>query len=214
MVTCCVTSSEAVTMILVRNALISSFFISLVAASVVTSSPTNNPLAIPEFSAATTPLTFSTSFITSRPTEYGYIAGNGHFSLFPSSLQGTGTPILPYSTNSFGARITAPIQTSLAAVRPLSTGTNAITGCPANCSRNFLASAFVDWQPVAITATFTAQTVILIVNRVSNTTRTMTVTNTEVDLRNSTVVSNTNSAGTQTTTISVRDGDTVVTYTM
>ncbi len=97
MVTCCVTSSEAVTMILVRNALISSFFISLVAASVVTSSPTNNPLAIPEFSAATTPLTFSTSFITSRPTEYGYIAGNGHFSLFPSSLQGNSHIALLYT---------------------------------------------------------------------------------------------------------------------
>lgn len=70
------------------------------------------------------------------------------------------------------------------------------------------------WRPLGITATITVETVILVVNRMSNTTRTTTVTNTEVDLRHSTLVSETNSAGTQTTVLSIWKGDAEVTYTM
>lgn len=188
-------------MILVCSTLISSFLLSLVTTSVVAPSLVKTSLTIPEISAVTTPTTFSTTVITPTQTKYGYIAENGRFSLFPSSLQGTGTPILPYSAPSFGARVIAPTQTSLAAARPSSMGTNAMTDCPTSCKRPAIKTYFLYWRPLAITATITVETVILIVNRVSNTTRTTVVTNTELDLRNSTLVSNTNSAGTQTTMI-------------
>ena len=63
-----------------------------------------------------------------------------------------------------------------------------------------------------ITATYTAETLLLIVNNQSNSTRTSTIRNTEIDFANITTPTNTNSDGTVTTSISLDDGVTITAY--
>ena len=63
-----------------------------------------------------------------------------------------------------------------------------------------------------ITATYTAETLLLIVNNQSNSTRTSTIRNTEIDFADVITPTNTNSAGTVTTSISLNDGATITAY--
>ncbi|KAM0805456.1 hypothetical protein BDR22DRAFT_969163 [Usnea florida] len=57
------------------------------------------------------------------------------------------------------------------------------TGCPSNCTRNDEILGSVTWTPGTITATITAETLVYVVNKKNNSTRTETITNTEADLR-------------------------------
>ena len=63
-----------------------------------------------------------------------------------------------------------------------------------------------------ITATYTAETILLVVNNRTNSTRTSTIKNTEIDFANITIPTNTNSGGTVTTSISLDDGNTITAY--
>ncbi|KAK0517451.1 hypothetical protein JMJ35_000606 [Cladonia borealis] len=60
---------------------------------------------------------------------------------------------------------------------------------------------------MSITATYTAETKLLIINNQTNSTRTSTIKNTELNLANISTPTNTNSAGTVTTSISLYDGN-------
>ena len=72
----------------------------------------------------------------------------------------------------------------------------------------------LSWQQKAVTATITAETVVLVVNRMYNTTKTTTITNTEVNLESYIRASNTNSAGTKTTAVVVTSNGVVLTHTV
>ena len=66
------------------------------------------------------------------------------------------------------------------------------------------------WSQIPITATYTAETVVFIVNKKTNTTRTTTISNTEVDFSNITTPTNLNSDGTVTASVIDNDGSTRV----
>lgn len=87
-----------------------------------------------------------------------------------------------------------------------------MTGCTLNCSRSIADLASVTWGQMAITATYTAETVFLIVNNQTNSTRTSTIKNTEINFADITPPTNTNSAGTVTTSIKFADGSTAIVY--
>lgn len=70
----------------------------------------------------------------------------------------------------------------------------------------------ITWSKKFITTTITAETLLFVVNRRTNSTKTTTVYNTEVDLTNYTALTNTNSAGTQTTSVVVTNGNCVQTH--
>lgn len=61
---------------------------------------------------------------------------------------------------------------------------------------------------MSITATITAETVLLVVNRKKNSTRTTTIKNTEIDFDKIVKPSTINSAGTVTTVVDILDGST------
>lgn len=56
------------------------------------------------------------------------------------------------------------------------------TGCPTNCTREIGPLGSITWTAKTITATVTAETLVYVVNKKNNSTRTETITNTEVDL--------------------------------
>lgn len=93
-----------------------------------------------------------------------------------------------------------------------------VTRAPvANCSNHCTYDPIVLWQmtwsQLDITATYTAETVVVIVNKKTNTTRTTTISNTEVDFSNITTPTNLNSDGTVTASVIDNDGSTrVVAY--
>lgn len=59
-----------------------------------------------------------------------------------------------------------------------------------------------------ITATFTAETLLLVVNKRTNSTRSSTILNTEIDLGDYTTPATVDSAGTVTTSVILRVGTT------
>lgn len=61
---------------------------------------------------------------------------------------------------------------------------------------------------MAFTATYTAETVVLIVNKKINSTRTTTISNTEIDVASIAKPTNVNSDGTVTTSVIDNDGST------
>ena len=63
---------------------------------------------------------------------------------------------------------------------------------------------------MSITATFTAETVVLVVNRKTNSTRTTTISNTEIDFGKIATPTNLNSDGTVTASVVDNDGSTRV----
>lgn len=68
--------------------------------------------------------------------------------------------------------------------------------------------SFVSWSQMSITATYTAETVIYIVNKRDNSTRTTTISNTEIDFGKIVTPTNTNSDGTVTAAVIDNDGST------
>ena len=71
---------------------------------------------------------------------------------------------------------------------------------------------FISWSQKSITATHIAETKLLVVNNQTNSTRTSTIKNTEINFANISTPTNTNSAGTVTTTISMSDGNMITAY--
>ena len=63
-----------------------------------------------------------------------------------------------------------------------------------------------------ITATYTAETLLFVVNNQTNSTRTSTIKNTEINFADISTPTNTNSAGTVTTSFSLDDGNTIIAY--
>lgn len=89
----------------------------------------------------------------------------------------------------------------------------AVTKAPlANCSNNCFYSApqasVLSWSQIPISATYIAETVIVIVNRKNNITRTTTVSNTDIDFDKIVTPTNLNSDGTATASIVDNDGST------
>lgn len=66
-----------------------------------------------------------------------------------------------------------------------------ITGCPSNCSRNIGPLGSITWTGRTVTETITAETLVYVVNKKNNSTRTETITNTEVNLKNYTPLQST-----------------------
>lgn len=106
---------------------------------------------------------------------------------------------------------TAPFANSTGAA---SFDASRTTGCPAQCTRDVEVISTLYWSQKSVTATITAETLMFVVNRMYNTTKTTTITNTEVDLSDYTAVSDTNSAGTRTTSFVTTSGDALVTHTL
>lgn len=67
------------------------------------------------------------------------------------------------------------------------------TDCPTNCSREVGPLGSVTWTSKFVTATITAETLVYVFNKKTNSTRTETITNTEVDLKGYTPLSATKS---------------------
>ena len=84
-----------------------------------------------------------------------------------------------------------------------------ISGCPNACSRQQSSLGYVSWSQMSITATYTAETLLYIVNNRTNSTRTSTIKNTEINFANISTPTATNSAGTVTASISLQDGNVV-----
>ena len=78
-----------------------------------------------------------------------------------------------------------------------------ITGCPTNCSREVGPLGSVTWTSKYVTATITAETLVYVFNKKTNSTRTETITNTEVDLKDYTPL-----AATKTTAVTLQFGTT------
>ncbi|KAK0508632.1 hypothetical protein JMJ35_008908 [Cladonia borealis] len=76
-------------------------------------------------------------------------------------------------------------------------------------SYNQIALGYISWSQLSITATYTLETVLFIINNQTNSTRTSTVKNTDINFANISIPTNTNSAGTVTTVIPVGDGNTI-----
>lgn len=108
--------------------------------------------------------------------------------------------------------------------RSSTSGNAATTACSTECSSGLNGPGIYDkwcclrkgvfistliWTKLEITATITAETVVLMVDARANTTSTKTITNTEVDLNEYVPVTDLNSAGTRTTAVPATAGDTV-----
>ena len=87
-----------------------------------------------------------------------------------------------------------------------------VTGCTPDCHRYATYLNYISWSQMSITATYTAETKLLIINNQTNSTRTSTIINTELNLANISTPTNTNSAGTVTTSISLYDGHVMTAY--
>ena len=70
----------------------------------------------------------------------------------------------------------------------------------------------VFWVQMHITATYTAETVVLVVNKKNNSTRTTTISNPEIDFAKIATPTNLNSHGTVTASVVDNDGSTRIVY--
>lgn len=66
----------------------------------------------------------------------------------------------------------------------------------------------ITWSQMSITATYTAETVVVVVNKRNNSTRTTTISNTEIDFGKIATPTNLNSDGTVTASVVDDDGST------
>lgn len=113
-------------------------------------------------------------------------------------------PILPLTFSAFSPNSTAIFPSGPAA-------TKAPTGnCSNNCAYPQIDLGFITWSQMSITATYTAETVVLIVNKRNNSTRTTTISNTEIDFGKIATPTNLNSDGTVTASVVDNDGSTRV----
>ena len=91
--------------------------------------------------------------------------------------------------------------------------TKAPTGtCSTNCTYPRIDMSHVLWVQMHITATYTAETVILVVNKKNNSTRTTTISNPEIDFARIATPTNLNSDGTVTASVVDNDGSTRIVY--
>lgn len=104
----------------------------------------------------------------------------------------------------FSVATSVPYPTTLAnstrTTFPSAAGT---TGCPSNCTLNNGPLGSITWTARTITATITAETIVYVVNKRNNSTRTETITNTEVELENYTPL-----PSTKTTSVVLQFGTT------
>ena len=113
--------------------------------------------------------------------------------------------IVALALHFFGASAILPNSTSNYTLTPAVT--KAPSGnCSNNCAYQLLSNSIV-WFPKRIYTTHTVETVVLIVNK-SNSTRTTTISNTDVDLGGIATPRNLNSAGTVITSLVDNDGST------
>ena len=84
-----------------------------------------------------------------------------------------------------------------------STDAAGTTDCPTKCSREVGPLGSVTWTSKFVSATITAETLVYVVNKKNNSTRTETITNTEVDLKNYTPL-----PATKTTSVTLKFGTT------
>lgn len=80
--------------------------------------------------------------------------------------------------------------------------------CSNDCFAHVVDLSYIHWFQMAITATYIAETVVLVVNQKANSTRTTTFSNTELDFATIAQPTNTNSAGTVTTSVINDEGST------
>ena len=91
--------------------------------------------------------------------------------------------------------------------------TKAPTGtCPINCTYPQIDMYYITWVQKSITATYTAETVVLVVNKKNNSTRTTTISNPEIDFAKIATPTNLNSDGTVTASVVDNDGSTRIVY--
>ncbi|KAM0795238.1 hypothetical protein BDR22DRAFT_871926 [Usnea florida] len=85
-----------------------------------------------------------------------------------------------------------------------------VANCSNNCQYDPIVLTHMTWSQIPITATYIAETVVFVVNKKTNTTRTTTISNTDVDFSNITTPTNLNSDGTVTASVIDNDGSTRV----
>ena len=88
----------------------------------------------------------------------------------------------------------------------------AVTRCVRDCTRTQSDLAYISWSKMSITATYTAETLLYIVNNRTNSTRTSTIKNTEINFNNISAPTSTNDAGTVTASFSLKDGRLISAY--
>ncbi|KAF6229691.1 hypothetical protein HO173_011337 [Letharia columbiana] len=116
---------------------------------------------------------------------------------------------LPFHGASAAPQTFSPNSTAIFPSGPAVT--KAPTGnCSNNCAYPQIDLGFITWSQMSITATYTAATVVLIVNKRNNSTRTTTISNTEIDFGKIATPTNLNSDGTVTASVVDNDGSTRV----
>ena len=83
-----------------------------------------------------------------------------------------------------------------------------LADCSNNCFYPAPQATVLSWFQIPISATYTAETVIVIVNRKTSNTRTITISNTEIDFDKIVTPTNLNSEGTVTASVIDKDGST------
>ena len=104
-----------------------------------------------------------------------------------------------------------PNSTSTYLARPAVTKAPTET-CSTNCTYPQIDMYHVYWVQMFITATYTAETVVLVVNKKNNSTRTSTISNPEIDFGKIATPTNLNSDGTVTASVVDNDGSTRIVY--
>ena len=80
--------------------------------------------------------------------------------------------------------------------------------CSNDCAYTLINLDYITWHQMEITATYVAETVILVVNKRNNITRTTTISNTEIDFGQIETPTSINSQGTVTASVIDNDGST------
>lgn len=94
---------------------------------------------------------------------------------------------------------------TITAAPSLASGHARNSSCAGNCTRPIEQINSIYWSPISITATFTAATVLHIVNPKNQSTRTTTIIHESLDLKSHPAPTDTNSAGTRTTKLTSYD---------
>ena len=100
-----------------------------------------------------------------------------------------------------------PNSTAVSLSRPAITQAP-IGKCSSNCTYSVAHLTSFTWSQMSITETYTAESVVLILNKRNNNTRTTTISNTEIDFGKIVTPTNLNSYGTVTTSVIDNDGST------
>ena len=110
-------------------------------------------------------------------------------------------PILTLTSSAFSSNFNPAYAGPAVTKAPLA-------NCSSHCSYYAPRVTVLSWHQLPISATYIAETVIVIVNRKNNNTRTTTVSNTEIDFDKIVTPTNLNSDGTVTASVIDKDGST------